>query len=398
MSPMADYYSALAPSAFVNRALVDYPNGGSSESEPAQGVMATPYGFGEEEGPKGYQDRVSRTTNEIMRYHDVLSNLTGSDNPYWPKAVLIEPESKGTEKKAAGIYSPEREVIELYGNKTPGYIVPDLGSAEPNVFGGKYVDEVLPHELAHFVDQRYRSPNEQVPVLETGDYGLIRAPRAGYYSGVNESVLLNEMPGFYVQGRAKNGRIDPEYPGYMYYPTALAREMSAGNPAKDVKMSELYADQLGKALSLWRHAPQYSATVGEGIQPVTADEVRAYNEVAQQSPYLEMLRKIASEDAISREEVAAAEQMQKSNAAQLAGAGMSPEEGMTRQDQIARAILMEMAVNRLQAGTNQLARRSLDVAPGQVLDPASGQMLPISGINTTREVPSNFRIRVVPKK
>ena len=423
MSPMADYYSAFAPSAFVNRALVDYPNTASAVSQQGQDVVAMP--ADSKELTKDQKERTPQTVADIYDYHKVFKELSGLEQPYWPKAILMEPSERGKAKKASGQYFPDRQAIELYGRQGAGYVQPDLQYVDQAYWQKGKTDSTLPHELAHFVDNTYKTAevgNKNVPLANIEDLPFVTDIYSGYGGNIEPSVLLNEMPRVSSYRSAKN----PKDPGYIYSPTIFRREMAAGEGAPGASETELYADQLGKALNLWKNSYAHPKAEEYAIAPVTLSDMARYNAVAEKSPYIGLGDKLMSPELITRNELAAADNQAFRNSMAFARPGgreLGKEfEAAARQDEIARTILMEMALNRLQRDlkpsvdtplSNTKAGNLIDTVAGyvgdvqkklgagdgskplRVLDPVTGQLLPVAA---SQQAPSNFRIRVVPKK
>jgi len=372
MSPMADYYSAFAPSAFVNRVLVDYPNTAPAVSQQGQGVVAMP-AANADANPDG---RVARTTADINAYYQVLKNLSGQDKPYWPRSILIEPEEKGKTENLAGKFLPDREVIELYSSQGAGYSEPYLKHIDKVYSSLGDTDNTLPHELSHFIDYTYSpaaSSNRSIPQPKVGEMPFVLDPYEHDEGEVNPAVLLNEMQ---PTGVTASGAIAEPY--------MFRRPMAAGTPAKGASESEIYADQLGKALQLWKNSAIHPEGYQYNIPPVTLQDMERYNAVAEKSPMLQLGRKIMSPEAITPDDLRNAYSQLAANSVGVVlppdEGGVSQSEGVKRQDEIARTILMELALNRLQAGTNSEARNQVPAVRRAVMDPVTWQMLPLGSI------------------
>ena len=401
ISPMADYYTAFAPSAYVNRELIDPASRKTSAYEPSQFVMARPASYAE--SPEQEKERVALTTADINDYYKVFKNITKRDEPYWPKAIRIEPEHKGIRKDATGIYSPTFQSIALYARNGPAYIAPDIKYVEQAYDGAKLDDSVLPHELAHFVDDRYALPREEgvssgqpeVPRLPQDFVWDEYAPNRG---STNRAVLLNEMP---VPKTEMREVFSKDYE-YIYEPYALSRYMPEGYRSQGAPESELYADQLGKAFTLWKNAPSYPKGEQYTINPVTTEDIKRYTDISEKSPIIGLLQKLMSTEAIDRSEIEDAY----SQAAKNSVAFVDPSTdsapditaGMMRQDEIARAILMGMALNRLQAGTNVSANRQVPAQFSPIFDPASQQTIPIRSVHPAPIMTGDLRPRITPEK
>lgn len=402
VSPMADYYAAFAPSTYFNRAFIDQAAEPQPRQQSNQQVMAMP--ASDAYLTQDQRDRLGMTEKDINDYYSIFQKLSGRDDPYWPRAILIEPESTGIEKEAAGIYSPYRQVIELYQRSADGYISPDLKYVDEAYWQPGQNDKTLPHELGHFIDDMYNSNdtvNTSIPPPAISRPAFARDNRAyGETSGIHRSVLYNEMPPFQfvpedeypaegaIDWFAKTVGLKPSDVTYIHYPDPLKRPMAEGNTSERLVESELYADQLGKALNLWKNAYVHPEGEQYAIEPVTLNDMANYNAVAERSPYIELGNKLMSPEMITIPEVAQANEQALLNSMAFARPNdreLTKElDAARRQDEIARTILMEMALRRLQSGANRpylLGYTDKNIPPEQrpIVDPVTKQLLPVSG-------------------
>lgn len=426
ISPMADYYAAFAPSTYFHRSFIDQAAEPQPSQQSNQQVLATP--AGSKELTQDQKDRMPSTTQHIADLYKVLQYITGEDEPYWPKAILIEPEEKGAARNAGGTYFPDRQAIELYTEFGLGYIKPDMSSVSgigPEV-------RTLDHELAHFIDHTYRPPNPEnryATFAGAKIKGLPSSGGRGYDGRVDRSILLNQMPPIWVGGNPDSPK--DWWDERITSPYSLTREMEEGNPAKGSPEYEIYADQLGEALSLWRGAINYPKAdidlIRQSYGPVSIQDMEKYARVAEKNKAADTLRKIMTEKEVSHQDIQDFYFALDSVAEKFAPPDSQNEflarvEGRRRQAQIARAILMEMALNRLQRGAKPSLSTGVenpkigeimdnlydatetlrgvlgfgtDTKAKRVLDPITGQLLPVRANVASSKKP---KVKLVPKQ
>lgn len=359
-SPLADYYSAFAPSAYVNRALIDGSQ--NTAAMPTGEVLATLGPLNTTYSTRAPRERVAMTARDINDYYNVIQQLSGQEEPSWPEAIMIQPRSSQEVidgRRAAGLYTPDEQRIDLYSRTwDAGYINPDLGYLDYYA-SRRGEDRVLPHELAHFYDRQYvtnpqylalqetRSAQPSMPKIVTEE-----SPRGS----INTAVLLNQLP---------RVTYDPRI-NAVTSPMVLGRPAEAGYVPTGASESELYADQLGTALRLWKNAGIDKEPYN--VAPVVAEEIDKYNFVARMSPYIGLINRIMSGQEVTPKQVESANKAARQADKSLSkGVSQDKQASSGRQEEIARALLMEMALSRLSQSPNLVS----------VADPTTGQFLPV---------------------